>query len=425
MTARPEARAARRAAVWITCGVCLLQVGAGLPAPIYPHYQNAWHLSAAVVTLLFVALIAGVVLGLLFVAPLADVCGRKVILVSGCTLGLAAAATYAVADRPLLLFSANLVQGLAIGAFSGVTPAAITDLDLAGGAQTVGRLITGANAVGLAVGPLWSGLLQQFAPWPNHFVFLVQVAMLCPLLLALLTFDEWKEVRRRVRTSILPRLELHGSDVRWFLLASAAGFCAFALGGLFSSLGSIVAHDLLSVRSATLLGLFVTVLFAANAAAQLPLRRLAVLTGLRLGLVLVVAGLAAVTIAPLAGGVALLLVGTAITGAGQGSVITGGTALVSGLGDERTRAATGAAFFIVCYTGTALPVLATGGVAAATTLYTALIAFSLTIVAAALLIALALQRQLRADAEVRGGHPELRAAAGSRGVMSSAQVEQW
>jgi hypothetical protein len=63
-------------------------------------------------------------------------------------------------------------------------------------------------------------------------------------------------------------------------------------------------------------------------------------------------------------------------------------------------------------------------VAAATTLYTALVAFSLTIIAAALLIALTLHRQL-GKADVRGGRLEPRPAAGSGAVISSAQVEQW
>lgn len=391
---RLELTIVRRAALWITYGLCLLQIGAGLPVPIYPHYQDRWNLSAAVITLLFVALIVGVLLGLLFIAPLADALGRKLILASGCTLGLIAAAGYIVAGQPIILFSANLVQGLAIGTFSGVAPAAIRDLGLPGGAQTVGRLITGANAVGLALGPLWSGILQQFAPWENHFVFLLQIVMLCPLLFVLLRL-EWPHPSPHVPKSILPRPELRRNELPWFVLACAAGFCAFALGGLFASLIPLVAHDLLSVRSETLLGLFVTVLFASNAAVQLPLRRFGVMTALRLGLCCVVAGLAVVTVAPLAGGVLLFILGTAITGAGQGSVITGGTAVISGLGDDRTRAATSSAFFIVCYTGTALPALATGGVAAATTLYTALIVFSFTIIAANLLIASGLQRQLR------------------------------
>lgn len=162
-------------------------------------------------------------------------------------------------------------------------------------------------------------------------------------------------------------------------LACAVGFCAFALGGVFSSLGPLIAHTLLGVNSQLLLGSVVSVLFIANSTAQSGMSGVKLTTSLRVGTVLIAIGLALVALASHSGGLGLFLIGTVLAGAGQGITISAATAVVSELGDARGRGQTSAVFFIICYIGTAALALSTGAVATQTSLSTALVVFCLLI----------------------------------------------
>lgn len=360
---RPQAL---RRAVWLGFGILLVQVGAGLPTPVYPRYQSRWHLSPTQLTLMFVALIAGILAALLVVGSGRIVTRHRATLLSCCGLGMLASAAFAQAGSVWLIVLAHLAQGMAIGGFSGVAPVAMSDPALPGGAQTVGRLVAVGNAVGLAAGPLWSGLLLEFAPWPGRLVFLLQLGLTAVLASAVLRYVPVGHeappaaMTRRMQDGL--RLLPHR---RRFLTICAAGCCAFALGGLYSSLGTLVARDLLGVRSEAVLGLVVTVLFTANAVAGAVLPRLGRHALIQLGLLLMAAGLSAATLAPYAGGVPLFFCGTVICGAGQGSVIAAGTAEVSSLREPEQRASATAMFFFTCYLGTAAAALATGAFATA------------------------------------------------------------
>jgi hypothetical protein len=133
-----------------------------------------------------------------------------------------------------------------------------------------------------------------------------------------------------------------------------AGAVAFAVGGTFSSLGSLLAANRMGVTSGTALGALVAVLFSANALSQILFRAVPLRTLLQFGLLLLTSGLALSCAASAAASYPLLVTGAAVAGLGQGAVIAASTSLVAvfarGSGPRRT-----AAYFRWCYVSTALP----------------------------------------------------------------------
>lgn len=387
-----QAKQAANRAAWLGLGILLMQVGGGLPVPIYPRYQEVLDLSTATLGGLFVALVAGIVLALLVIVPASAALGARRVLLASCCLSILAMAGFAVADRPWVLLTAHALQGLAIGGFSGAAPPAMYDTALPGGTVTVSRMVTAGNAVGLAVGPLWSGLLLEFAPLPGRLAFLCQIVLLLAVTVAVLRYVSPlrpTDSAKRSRPVLTGIGELSPAYRRLVAMASAGGFCAFAIGGFYSALGPITARDLLGVNSETVLGVVVSLLFAANALAGATLIRLPTRLVWPIGLILVLAGLALIAVSPALGGVGLFLGGTIVLGAGQGTIIAVGVATTS------ARAAATAIFFLVSYLGTASSAAVAGLIAQAASPRTALTVFCVSIGAASAMLTLANARSLQ------------------------------
>jgi hypothetical protein len=376
-----QGRWALRRAVWLGFGILLMQLGAGLPVPIYPRYQTVLGLPTAALSGLFVALVAGIVAALLVVVPVSAAIGQRRVLLACCYLSILAIVMFAVAGSLWLLLTAQALQGLVTGGFSGAAPPAMSHTPLPGGTVTVSRLVTAGNAAGLAIGPLWSGPLLQFAPLPGILVFVCQIVLLAGVAIAVRHYVSPPRLNDPGPT-LSGLTELSPAHRRLVVIASAGGFCAFAIGGFYSALGPITVRDLLQVTSETILGLVVSLLFTAHAVAAATLIRLPIRLAWRIGLALVLAGLALIAISPRIGGVALFLCATIILGAGQGTIIAVGITVTS------LQASAIALFFLVSYLGAASSATIAGLIAEAATPRTALTAFCVSIGVASDMLAL-------------------------------------
>ena len=126
--------------------------------------------------------------------------------------------------------------------------------------KLVGRVTISANAIGLAAGPLWSGLVLEYAPWPGRLVWLLQTLVT----LAIMPFMRVPG-GMRVRQAPIGRT-LRSITRGWSASAAlVAGFCTFSSGGLLASLGSVVLESSLGVHSSALAGLLVSRCFVLSA----------------------------------------------------------------------------------------------------------------------------------------------------------------
>src|SRR5215470_8091299 len=66
----------------------------------------------------------------------------------------------------------------ATGLAAGTATAWISELPASGGKSATGRIASAANFIGLAAGPLVTGLLASFAPWPLHLPFVIHLVVL-------------------------------------------------------------------------------------------------------------------------------------------------------------------------------------------------------------------------------------------------------
>jgi MFS family permease len=161
-----------------------------------------------------------------------------------------------------------------------------------------------------------------------------------------------------------------------FIAAAVAGFAAFALLGLFSSLVPGFIGGVLHQGNNAVQGAVVFLIFATGTVTQVALApfssRRVVLAGLSLFLValgLIVAALAQAAMT-------LFLAGTVVGGVAVGAIFLGSLATANRLAPPERRGHAISTFFVACYVGLIIPVVGVGVQSGFTGTFPAVLAFS-------------------------------------------------
>ncbi|MFI7242643.1 MFS transporter [Streptomyces qinglanensis] len=419
-SAPPASSAPRRGWMWLAAWpVVAVLALSNEPAPLYVLWQDRIGFSAAALTAVYAAYIAGLLGTLTVAGTLSDRYGRKPVLLPGLVLGLLASALFATAHSVPLLLVARLLSGIAVGAFLSAGMAAVSDLADRTQKRTAGLIASSSMVGGAAVGPLLAGLLSELVPGPSVTVFLVQVGLLLAAFAVVVRMPLPPRAdraapgtaRRLVRIPSAPRAN------RGQLLLGLGVFApAIAATGFVLSLGPTLLADLLHTRSRILSGATIFVLFAAATGIQFAARRLRVRTDLLTGAGLTTASMAVLVLAVRTTSVPALVASAVLAGLGQGLTQLGALTMLSSDVPATRLAEANAALTAGGYLlAGALPVAA-GALSDATSLDTAAAVFGATVAALVLTGATAV---LRSGATVAGTSRSGRPAGGVRGTRGA------
>ena len=368
-------------AFWLLALVLTVtMLGTTLPTPLYDIYQSRWHFSAAMVTVTFAAYAAAVIATLLLAGRSSDQAGRRPVL--AVALGASALSTVVFILAPDLgaLIAARIVSGMSAGLMTGTATATLTELVPASASRRASLVATAANMAGLGLGPLVAGLLAQYAPDPTRLVFEFYLVVLAVAGLILLLVPETVRVRTR------PALRFAGLGVPErgrgeFIAAGVAGFAAFALLGLFSSLVPGFIAGELHQGSHAVQGGVVFLLLAVGAVTQVALVRFSSNRVVLAGLGLFLAGLGLIVAALAVSGMALFVAGTVAGGVAVGAIFLGSLATANRLAPPERRGQALSAFFVACYLGLIIPVVGVGALSEFTGTFPAVLTFSILLAA--------------------------------------------
>lgn len=339
----------------------ILLVGATIPTPLYPIYQDLFSFSAGVLTVVFAVYMVTALFSLIFVGPLSDRVGRRRVLMPALGLAAMGSVVFVFAQDVGWLLVARVLQGLGVGAALGTAVATLTELEPAGNHGRAARVGATAAVMGLATGPLASGVFAEYVPWPTVVVFVVYLGLLVPAFLGVWAMPETVKETTLGRASSPPKhLSVPQGIRRPFALAAVVAFGAFSVVAVYMSLGPSIAEALLRVDSRMAAGVMVFALMGTSAIGQLgfggwPIRRAMVV-----GPVLLAAGLILIVIALIQESVPLFIVGTLVSGLGHGLAFLGSQQLVDWVAPESSRGAIFSAFYVFIYLGASLPALGVG-----------------------------------------------------------------
>ncbi|MFF4173291.1 MFS transporter [Streptomyces sp. NPDC001744] len=406
---RPGARTrtARRAASFALDASILaaLLAASSAPTPLYPRYQDAWALSAFTVTVVFSAYSLTLLLALLTTGALSDHLGRRPVLVGALLLEAASMVLLATADGAGALIAGRILQGAATGAATSAAGAALLDLQdpLRPGRSALTNSI--APVAGMAVGVLVSTLLVRFAPAPTVTVYVLLAVLFVAQAIAVTFTAETARTHPGALRSLRPRLAVPPPARSALLVVGTAVVAVWALGGFYSSLGPALVHLAAPGASQAAGGMVFFVLTAAATLTVWTLRCTAPRAAATGGSLAVVPAAALSLLGLHGSGLPAVYGGAALAGVAFGAVSQGALRMTLASLDERDRAATLAAYYVLSYLSMSLPAVAAGaatrqyGLAAAAHAYVAATA----LLAAAALAALAVPRRGAA----RNAHDDL------------------
>jgi len=360
---------------------------ANLPTPLYEVYEHRFGFSRAVLTLVFASYAVVLIPSLLLFGQLSDRIGRR----RPITLGLAVAAVglalFAVARGTPWLFAARAVQGLAVGIITGTATAAAVELEPHGDRARAAYVASIGQAAGAAAGPVLAGVLAQWAPAPHVLSYLVGLVVAVALAVAVMRIPEPHPPSGNWR----PQLPSVPAGKRAeFARAGLTGASVWAVGALFLSVVPSYAGTLLRTGNLALLGAITSVMLGSACAAQAVCQRTSIPPTVvqAVGLLTLVAGLAALVAAFPARLLVLLLAAAVLAGVGLGLGSVGAQAEVNGLAPEERRGEVTAAYITCIYTGVAVTSVAAGLLSGVISLFAAVTVVAAVVAVTAVTVAL-------------------------------------
>ena len=340
------------------------------PTPLYPAYQELWHLADSDISLVFAGYPLGVVVVLLTLGGLSDRIGRRSTMLLGlATLALALLILGFATSFPMLV-AGRFVHGFASGLITSAAAAALMESHPAG-ADAGSRLNMLFIGLGVAIGPFLAGSVAEYLPRPRLTPYLmVAVLLIVPLVSlsrARISSDRGARTGRLVSTIHVPR-----TIWRPFGVAAAAVMVTNLCMGMFGAFGPLIAYRL-GWTSEAATGRLVSLVLISLAAAQVGGRRLSPQLAMTLGVAMAVLGWGSVAL-----GVNLLLqipvvTGAAVLGVGAGLALLGGATLVGRIAPAGRRAEIYAAWLVVAFSTLGATAMVAGPLLAAFALPTVLL----------------------------------------------------
>ena len=357
----PTRRLSRPAAFWSVAVLLVLMLAAsGVPSPLYRVYSEEFGFGPGVLTTIFAIYAFALLASLLAVGGLSDHVGRRPVIASGLALEAIAMALFWAADGVGWLLAARVVQGLATGALTSALGAWL--LDLQRRERPLGPFInSAAPGIGLSLGAIGAALLVQLVPSPTEWVFgVLTVGFVLAVPGVLLLLPETSPRVPGARASLRPRVEVPRPQRPAFLLAVPAVVAAWAIGGLYASLGPSLVAEVFGVENHVVGGLLILALNGTGVFGSLAVRSVAPQKALVGGALLFVVGVAGTIVAVLTGSLALLFVAAVISGVAFGASFLGAIAMITDGVEPGHRAGLLAATFVVGYLAFSLPAIAAG-----------------------------------------------------------------
>ena len=340
--------------------VALALMASSTPTPLYSVYAAQWHFSALAVTEVYAVYAICVLLALLLTGGLSDLIGRRPVIVSALLGLIGAESIFMVAGGLDWLYVARSLQGLATGLLLGATGAALVDLHPRHDGAKAGLVNGVASAAGIGLGALLSGLLVQYARYPEVTPFVV-----IALLAAVAAWAAWRLPEtvdaRGTRFSLTPRVpRVPRALWRTFGLSGLGVLASWSVGGLYLSLGPAIVGQLHPTTNHAVGGVFIGAFTACAVLAQWVLRdvdtRPTVVGGSGLLAIGSVITAASVSTGSLDG----FLVGSVLVGFGFGAAFMGALRALSGALPAAHRASVMAAFFVIAYFAISVPAIGAG-----------------------------------------------------------------
>jgi predicted MFS family arabinose efflux permease len=393
---RRQARHAAAPVAWRRAVFALFAVAAGtnVPTPLLLVYQERLDLSPQVLTALFASYAAGLVPALFLAGPLSDRLGRRRVAIPGIALSALSSLAFAAAGGSVaLLFGARFAQGVVAGIVFSVGSAWVGELSLASGEGAGGRRAAVAMTAGFSLGPLTSGLLGQYAPWPTVLPYLVHTALVAAGLIVAARLPETVDLVPRTQDVPREKVPLIRRGDGWLVATVLAPVAISVYAYPATVIGAVPLLVDLPEADVAVSGVLAGVTLGAGTLVAGLQRRLATWTAV-VGTALGAVGFGCATAFAITGALPWVLIAAPLLGAGSGLCLAAGLTLTARLAAPSRRGALASLFLACAYLGFAAPFLVATAARATSAAVPLAVAAALSGLVAVRLLPVARRRQL-------------------------------
>src|SRR5262245_46290300 len=231
----------RPATIAVASMIGVMFMGSTIVTPLYALYAQQFGFSKVVLTLIYAAYVIGNLTSLFFFGGVSDRAGRRRIVLRAIVLAAVSTGLFLFASGTPWLFLARALSGFSIGLAAGAGTAWIAELDSAQDKSRAALVAVIGNFAGVALGPLVSGLLAQYAPAPLQLPFLIYFVVVAITAVFITRSPETVSTQAREAAAhggssiSVPRSIRAG-----FIAPAVTAFTMFALYGFYFSLAPSV-----------------------------------------------------------------------------------------------------------------------------------------------------------------------------------------
>ncbi|RLL41843.1 MFS transporter [Acinetobacter cumulans] len=345
--------------IMVSLALIMGTIGTALASPLYPIYQELWHLLPSHITYIFVAYMFGCLATLLFLGRASNSFGFLKTLQAGMIFVIAGLALSAIAPDALFLSFARFLVGIASGLISTSAMLGLIYTIPTSYKQNAPQMSSIITVIGFGLGPLIGGVIAQFSAQPLITPYLPVIigAILC--LIGLFTVKHVPAEKQPF--SIAPHLELpekkyHGL----FYIAGFTAFSAFASFSLFASLAPSFVKDIIPWHGPVVSGTSLASILLVSALSQYAAKKMPPRKSLRFGLSTLIVGYILLSLCVSFHWSALFFMSVFSAGIGHGLSLMGAFGMIHGMTQTENRAAVMSTYLFIGYLGTILPIIGVG-----------------------------------------------------------------
>lgn len=343
----------------VSLALCIGTIGTALASPLYPIYQELWHLLPSHITYIFVAYMFGCLATLLFLGRTSNSFGFLRTLQIGIVFVILGLALSAVASNALWLALGRFIIGIASGLISTSAMLGLITTIPDSHKQNAPQLSSIITVIGFGLGPFIGGLIAQFSSQPlvTPYLPIIAAAILCFLGLFLVKVPQFKAQP----FSIAPRLEIPAAQHQsLFFIAALTAFSAFGAFSLFASLSPSFVKDLIPWHGPLVSGSAIASILLVSAVVQFSAKHLPTAKNLSLGLMTLVVSFVLLGLCMSMQWSILFFISDIMLGVGHGLGLLGAFGLIHQMTTTDNRAAVMSTYLFIGYLGTIVPIIAVG-----------------------------------------------------------------
>ncbi|WP_458363475.1 MFS transporter [Acinetobacter terrestris] len=343
----------------VSLALCIGTIGTALASPLYPIYQQLWHLLPSHITYIFVAYMFGCLATLLFLGRSSNSFGFRRTLQIGIVFVIFGLALSSIASNALWLALGRFIIGIASGLISTSAMLGLITTIPDSHKHNAPQLSSIITVIGFGLGPFIGGLIAQFSSQPlvTPYLPIIAAAILCFFGLFLVKAPQFKVQP----FSIAPRLEIPAAQHHsLFFIAGLTAFSAFGAFSLFASLSSSFVKDLIPWHGPLVSGSAIASILLVSAVVQFSAKSLLPAKSLILGLITLVVSFVLLGLCMSMQWSILFFISDIMVGVGHGLGLLGAFGLIHQMTTTDNRAAVMSTYLFIGYLGTIVPIIAVG-----------------------------------------------------------------